>query len=333
MAMLRFKLVKKISLVLCLLPLFIHAADVGIGWSTAKLQQPVIDEDNNRTIDADNHNIQVSLGADNWLMGIALSTGDNSKLWSENRLDTTAKLEFSSHEWFFNYYWNNWIFNTAFGKSNTDYQFNNVRHYYGFNTLLVDRNDAKWFESNDSFIEFGTNYLYDLPEGFNDFSLSFELGATYYDTTGKQGSSVEFVQIKDDPRLAQFLESKEIQIGVKTANEFEISETLWIYSLGMTLDYSFAVLSQDALVSFWVENEMFSQKEGSIVASRLRNNNRIIRRELPLSESGEKTELQSLNSYGIDFNLAVTSNLSASVSVLDSDQSDLQWQIGLFYWF
>lgn len=324
---------KKISLLLCLLPFFINAADFGIGWSTAKLQQPVIDENNSKTVNADSHNLQVTLGADNWLMGAALSYGDNSKLWTEGRFDTIAELDFSSHEWFFSYYWQNWVFSTAVGKSNTDYQFLNVRHYYGFNILLVDRNDAKWFENKDSFIEFGTNYSFDLPERFQNFSLSLELGATYYETTGKQGANVEFIQINDDPRLTQYLENKKIQIGVKTADEFEISETLWIYNIGATFDYSFTVFNQDALVSLWVESETYSQKEGSLIASRLRNNNRIIRRELPLSESGEKTELQSSSSYGIDLNLAITSNLSASISALDSEESDLQWQFGLFYWF
>lgn len=324
---------KKISLVLCLLPFFINAADFGIGWSATKLQQPVIDEDNNKTINADNHNLQVSLGADDWLMGVAISSGDNSKLWTENRIDTTAELAFSSHEWFFNYYWGNWVFNTALGKSNSDYQFLNVRHYYGFNTLLVDRRENKWFESKDAFIEFGTSYMFDLPEKLNDFSFALEVGATYYNTTGKQGTSVEFVQIKDDPRLSQFLKDRNIEIGVKSATEVELKEDLWIYNIATNLDYSFSILNQDALLSVWFENEISSQKEGSLIASRLRNNNRVIRKELPLSESGEETKIESLNSYGIDLSLAITSKLSASVSAFDSDQSDVQWQVGLFYWF
>ena len=333
MVTLRYESVKRISLVLCLLPFFINAADVGIGWSTAKLQQPVIDEDNNKNIEADNHSLQVSLGANNWLMGIALSAADNSKLWTEKRNETSAELEFSSHEWFFNYYWNNWTFNTTFGKSDTDYRFLNVRHYYGYNSLLVNRNDIKWYESKDSFIELGTSYMFELPEQFQDFSVSVEFGATYYDTKVTQGASVEFIQLKDDPRLSQFLEDRNIEIGVKNANEFELNESVWIYNIGITTDYSFTLLKQDALVSVWLENEISNQEDGSLVGSRLRNNNRIIRRELPLSESGEKTEIQSLTSYGIDFNLALTSNLSASVSALDSDQSDVQWQVGLFYWF
>lgn len=324
---------KKISLLLCLLPFFINAADFGIGWSTAKLQQPVIDEDNSKTVNADNHNLQVTLGADDWLMGAALSYGDNSKLWTEDKIDSRAKIEFSGHEWFLNYYWQNWIFKTAVGKSSTDYQFVNTQHLEKFNTLLVDRNNIKGYSNEDSFIELGTNYLFDLPDNLGDFSFSVDLGATYYDSYVKQQTRTEFVQINQHPRFTQFIENQNITLGTKSAKEFILSDTLWIYHAGATLDYSFSILSQDALVSFWIESELIDQKEGSLIASRLRNNNRINRRELPLSESGETTELESLNSYGIDLNLAITSHLSASISALDSDQSEIQWQAGLYYWF
>ena len=324
---------KRVSLILCGLCFQLSAADVGIGWNASQLSQPVELDTTDETLTAINHGLQLTISEGNWLTGLALAHGSDSKDWQERRRDTNAAIDFVSHEVFFNYYWGNTTFKTALGASRLDYQYQHVIHKEVLNVNILNRLNKQWYDNEDTFFELGVNYLFELPAKWHDFSVDIGFSATNYDTKGQQGLKTENVQVVDNSRVEDYIQANNIKLGLIDEQQFTINESLWLYNLAFNLDYSFTVLEQSALVSLWFENELSSQQGGSVVATRLRNNNRVIRREFPLSEVGEQSEVQNLQSFGADLNLAISDSLSMSLSVFDSDQSEPQWQIGAFYWF
>ena len=197
----------------------------------------------------------------------------------------------------------------------------------------VDRRDLQEYDNKDNFYEFSTQYYVDLSEAVTDLSVNFELGATYYNTQGDQRGETSNIQVDQSSQAQRYIRDNNINLGPVNAGRFEIDESVWIYSLAANFDYSFVLMKKDWLASFWYEKEFSSQSDESFTVSRLRNNNRVIRQQFPLSEAGEQSTLDDLSSYGFDLNLALSDSLSTHISWLDSDVGQSQLQFGLSYWF
>lgn len=318
---------------LVLTPLIAQSADVGVSWSVSELSQPVQLGPADDEISAINNSVQVNYSEQDWLVGFAISRATSSDDWTEQRVDSNNDLSFDSYELYTNYYHNNWTFSLAFGQSDIAYSIIRVRHMGANRSNFVDRRDLQEYDNKDKFYELSSQYYLDLSEAITDLSVNFEFGATNYQTRGDQRNESSNIQVDQSPNAQRYIRDNNIRLGLLSAGRHEIDESVWIYSLATNFDYSFTLLNKDWLASFWYEKEFSSQSDGSFTVSRLRNNNRVIRQEFPLSEAGEQSSLDDLNSYGIDVNLALSDSLSTHLSWLDSDIGQAQWQFGLSYWF
>lgn len=320
-------------LLLSFFPFLSQAADVGVSWSISELNQPVQIGPSNVNISAITQSGQINYSTQDWLFGIALSKADTDDKWTVQNIDTSSDLTFDSHEIYANYYLDNWTLSAAVGQSDIAYRVINVRHFGAQRQNFVDRQDRQEYDNKDKFYELSARYYLDLSESVTDLSVDFEATATRFNTQGQQKNESANVKIDNSPQADRFIKENQIKLGVQNAGGFEIDEAVWIYSLAINLDYSFNLMNKDWLASIWYEKELSNQSNGSFTVSRLRGNNRVIRREFPLSEAGEQSSLEDLNSYGIDLNLAITDSLSSHISWLDSDLGQSQLQFGLSYWF
>lgn len=320
-------------LLLSLFPFAVNASDIGVTWSLAELNQPVQIGPSTENLSALRHSAQLSYSSQDWLFGVALSKADTDDNRTVNNIDTDSDLTFNSYEFYTNYYYNNWTFSVALGQSDIDYKVQKVRHFGVQRQNFVDRRDIQEYDNEDNFYEFSTRYYLDLAETVTDLSIDFEVAATRFNTKGRQRNESRNTQVSNDPRADRYIAENDIRLGVIDAGGFDIDEAVWIYSLAANLDYSFNFVSQDWLASLWYEKEFSNQSDGSFTVSRLRDNHRVIRREFPLSEAGEQSSLEDLNSYGVDLNLALSDRLSAHLSWLDSNIGQSQVQFGLSYWF
>lgn len=315
------------------LPWFVNSADVGVSWSISELSQPVQLSPANDQISAINNSVQISYSEQDWLIGLAISKANNSDSWTEQRTDSDNNLSYRSYEIYANYYHDNWTFSAAFGQSDIVYRLIRVRHMGANRSNYVDRRDRQEYDNKDNFYEFSSQYYLDLSEAITDLSVNFELGATHYNTQGDQRNETSNIQVVQSMQAQRYIRDNNIKLGPINAGRHEIDESVWIYSFAANFDYSFVLLNKDWLASAWFEKELSSQSDGSFTISRLRNNNRVIRQEFPLSEAGEQTNLADLNSYGVDLSLALSDRLSSHISWLDSDLGQSQLQFGLSYWF
>ena len=309
------------------------STDIGLSWSASELNQPIEIGPSQDTLSAINHSVQLNYSTQDWLFGAAISRASSDDNSNVQRIDSDANLRFDSHELYANYYQGNWQFSVALGQSDIAHRVIKIRHLGSNRQNYVDRRDLQEYDNKDKFYELSTRYYLDLSEQITDLSIDFEVTATRFQTRGDQMNQSEHIQVSNDPQARRFIAENDIRLGLVNAGRHEIDESLWIYSFASNLDYSFTLLNKDWLASLWYEREMSSQSDGSFTVSRLRNNNRVIRQEFPLSESGEQSNLDDLNSYGIDLTLALSDSLSSHVSWLDSDLGQGQFQIGLSYWF
>lgn len=324
---------KRNLLLISLFPFTVTAADIGVSWSVSELNQPVQVGPSEDNISALNNNVQLNYSTQDWLFGVALSKADTDDKWTEQSVDTDSDLNFESYEFYTNYYTGNWTFAAAVGQSDIAYRIIKVRHFGSGRENFVDRRDLQEYDNEDRFFEFSTRYYLDLSGTITDLSVDFEASATRFNTQGQQRSESRNIQVSNDPRVDRFIADNGVQLGVQSAGGFVIDEAVWIYSAAINFDYAFNIMNKDWLASVWYEAEFSNQSDGSFTVSRLRDNHRVIRREFPLSEAGEQSSLDNLNSYGIDLNLALSDSFSAHLSWLDSDLGQSQMQFGLSYWF
>ena len=318
---------------LALLPFVTKSADIGVSWAVSELSQPLQFGPADDEISAINNSFQLNYSEENWLIGLAASRATSDDAWTEQRTDSSTDLSYDSYEVYANYYRNNWTFSAAVGQSDIAYRVIRLRHMGANRANYVDRRDLQEYDNKDNFYEFSTQYYVDLSEAVTDLSVNFELGATYYNTQGDQRGETSNIQVDQSLQAQRYIRDNNINLGPVNAGRFEIDESVWIYSLAANFDYSFVLMKKDWLASFWYEKEFSSQSDGSFTVSRLRNNNRVIRQEFPLSDAGEQSTIDNLSSYGFDLNLALSDSLSTHISWLDSDVGQSQLQFGLSYWF
>lgn len=320
-------------LLISLFPFLANASDVGVSWSISELNQPVQIGPSTDEISAISQSAQLNYSTQDWLFGVALSKADTDDRWTSQNIDTNSDLSFDSYEFYTNYYTGDWTFSAAIGQSNIAYKVVKIRHLGPQKQNFVDRRDQQEYDNKDKFYELSARYYLDLSKAVSDLSIDFEAIATRFNTQGQQKNESRNIRVSNDPRVDRYLAEKKIKLGLDKAGGFEIDEAVWIYSLAANLDYSFNFMNKDWLASLWYEKELSNQSEGSYTISRLRGNHRVIRREFPLSEAGEQSSVEDLNSYGVDLNLALSSRLSAHLSWLDSNLGQSQLQFGLSYWF
>lgn len=316
-----------------LLPMWANSADVGLSWSISELNQPVQIGPTRDNLSAINHSFQFNYSHRDWLFGTAISTASNQDSNNQPRFNSQSKLNYDSYELYANYYLNNWLISAAIGQSEIKHSISAVKHLGQNKNNYVDRQDQQEYSNKDKFYEFSARYFVDLSSVNPDLSIDFELTATRFHSSGLQKNQSSHQQLIQSAQANRFIRDNNLPLGVFRAGTDSLDQSIWLYSLATNFDYSFALLSKDWLASIWYETEFTGDSNGSLTISRLRNNHRIIRRELPLSDSTSETENEHLNSYGIDLSIALSDRLSGNLSWLDSNLADPQLQIGLSYWF
>lgn len=316
-----------------LLPFVVKSADIGVSWSVSELNQPVqfgpIDDD----ISAINHSLQLNYSGQDWLIGSSFSKATSEKVSARQRTESNSELSYDSYEVYANYFHNNWTFSAAVGRSDIAYRVIRLR-YMGANRVnYVERTDQQAYNNKDNFYELSTEYYFDLSESISDFSISIELNATYYITQTDQTNRNSNIQLEQSLQAQKYIRDNGIKLGLVNARKHEIDESLWVYQLATNFDYGFTLMKKSGLASIWYEKAFSSKPEGSFTASRLRNNSRVIRHQLPLSATNLQSNIDDVNTYGISVNLALSDSLSTHLSWLDSNLAQPQWQFGLSYWF
>lgn len=318
---------------------FSISSNLGISYNYSLVELPVEIEQKQTELTSALSNIQANIVEQNWMMGISISQAKQDKSWQlDNNSLMLVEFEQSSFDLFLSYNADEWTYGISIGQSQYDYQQKQSRLFPNENKPFIDLQQLDGFQSDDNYYEVNLGYWFNLNEYHKQLSLSFDGAVSYYQSTVHQSSVSqdlinELLTNPENAIVTRYIESNNINLGIKSANEYQVKDHQWLLGLTTSLSQDLNWFNQNLQLSLWHNFEFSTDSEGVLISTRINRRRPFNVREFPLDQLGQQQKSQTISSYGIDVSWEVSDEISLSSSAYKSEQTDWQWLIGISYWF
>lgn len=298
--------------------------DYRLSAHLAPIEQTVTLGFESKVLKTINKGFSFGMYGEDWALSSSVNFSGDEQTWENDSFIDTAEFDQLGYDLNYSYYLDNWSFNASIGHNELEYLVTQYLPNPNFPVTTLINNVSANLNSTDKYYQLSVGYWLTLPSLSDNLAASFDLAATYVDTSGELFNQVTFVPL--DENLEEFNEQRDIfTIGLE--------EQHWVTSFTASIDYAATLFKREFYWSLWSSYEYSADTEAKLSFRRKHPRAPHLPAPFPLDDENQPIAASESWTYGIDTNMKLTENTSLWLYIYDSDYFDTQYQLSVDYRF
>ena len=317
-----------------------NPVDISAFYSYSVDSQDVLGESSASQLDSHYHQVGLDFYFSDlakqqaWSFGLSSGQSDSDQQWLSESDALNADVSLEDWSTYLSFQWQEWTLLGSFQKN--EYQTSSGRTRY-FPNRMTDYLNVEAFraiESNQSTwqIELSRGWYLDKKE-FN-WWFNMALAVAHNDSETQTDYRQTNVLNKTNRQLNNFIRNNpEFTPGVIRTDQLVQSESFWSQDLSISLSYYFDLVGKDSSLEPWLSITHYDSASGSVSYARNYRNRQLLRRQVQLTEDNQLIADSISRYYGLDWQIGLNKQWQLGLSLSDSPEASLSWQISTQFLF